>query len=180
MPKDTEKLVWLDLEMTGLDDQHDEILELATVITNKELELVAEGPVYVFYQPQDLLANMDEWNSRQHKQSGLLDKVRKSATTYAQAEAGTLGFLKQHLKPSTSPMCGNSICQDRRFLSRLMPDLEQFFHYRNLDVSTLKELVIYWGKLPKTNSKESKHRALNDIYDSIDEMKYYRSTVMRI
>lgn len=168
-------LVWLDLEMTGLDTFHDQIIEIATIITDAELSIIAEGPVLAIYQNEAVLAAMDDWNQKQHSSSGLLARVRATTVTAAEAEAETLAFLKKFLKAKVSPLCGNSICQDRRFLARLMPELEDFFHYRNLDVSTIKELVARW--YPEHNfkfQKKSSHLALDDVRESIAELKFYR------
>ncbi|MGH1537385.1 MAG: oligoribonuclease [Gammaproteobacteria bacterium] len=178
MSVEAENLIWIDLEMTGLDPMEDRIIEIATIVTNKHLEEVAVGPVLAVHQPASLMSSMDEWNTNQHGQSGLIERVRKSVINEQQAEKTTLEFLQQYIPSNTSPMCGNSICQDRRFLARLMPELEEFFHYRNLDVSSLKELANRWyPKIARGYSKESKHLALDDIRDSIDELKYYRQNL---
>lgn len=170
-----EHLIWIDLEMTGLLPDSDQIIEIATVITDKNLNVIAEGPGLAIHQSEDVLARMDAWNQRQHGSSGLLARVRASRMTLAEAERQTLLFLSTHVPPGTSPMCGNSICQDRRFLARLMPELEKFFHYRNLDVSTLKELARRWmPDLATAFSKESAHLALADIHESIRELRFYR------
>lgn len=161
--------------MTGLLPETDVIIEIATVVTNAALEVVAEGPVIAIHQPDDVLARMDAWNQRQHGASGLIARVRASAASAADAEGETLAFLSQHVQKGASPMCGNSICQDRRFLARLMPDLERHFHYRNLDVSTLKELARRWApRVLEGVVKESTHLALADIRDSIAELRHYR------
>ena len=175
MPADPMNLIWIDLEMTGLNPATDRIIEIATVVTDKQLCLVAEGPVLAVHQPDSALEAMDEWNTRQHNASGLVDRVRESDIDEAEAEQQTLAFLRRHIEPARSPMCGNSICQDRRFMARLMPELERFFHYRNLDVSTLKELARRWyPDIAAGFFKESTHLALQDVHDSIEELKYYR------
>ncbi|MDH4029998.1 MAG: oligoribonuclease [Chromatiales bacterium] len=176
MAKNPDNLIWIDLEMTGLQPDSDRIIEIATVVTDKQLEVLAEGPVIAIHQEQAVLEGMDEWNTRQHNGSGLVGRVRDSRASEADAERTTLAFLKEYLDSGASPMCGNSICQDRRFLARWMPTLEAFFHYRNLDVSTLKELARRW--YPGTAdgvTKQSSHLALQDVYDSIEELRYYRS-----
>ncbi len=179
MSIDANNLIWIDLEMTGLDPMTDRIIEVATIVTNKHLEEVAVGPVIAVHQPTSLITSMDEWNTNQHSKSGLIERVRKSTINEEQAEKSTIEFLQKHVPSNTSPMCGNSICQDRRFLARLMPELEEYFHYRNLDVSSLKELANRWyPKIAKGYSKESKHQALDDIRDSIDELKYYRQNLL--
>jgi len=168
-------LIWIDLEMTGLVPETDVIIEIATVVTNGALEVVAEGPVIAIHQPDEVLARMDEWNQRQHGASGLVARVRASTVGTAEAEGATLAFLTQHVQRGASPMCGNSICQDRRFLARLMPELERHFHYRNLDVSTLKELARRWApRVLDGVVKEGTHLALADIRDSIAELRHYR------
>lgn len=168
-------LIWIDLEMTGLDTVNDEIIEIATIVTDKELNILAEGPMIAIHVPQSRLDQMDEWNQTQHAKSGLIQRVLNSQYTLAQAEAETITFLEKYVQAGKSPMCGNSICQDRRFLARQMPLLENYFHYRNLDVSTLKELVKRWYPDPRYSfDKESEHLALADIRDSIDELKHYR------
>jgi len=168
-------LVWLDLEMTGLDTDNDKIIEIATVVTDAELNVIAEGPEFAIHQEDARLDAMDDWNTRQHKGSGLTERVKASKTTEAEAEEATIEFLKQYVPHRTSPMCGNTICQDRRFLFRSMPKLEEYFHYRNLDVSTIKELAARWAPdVLKGVKKSSKHLALADIHDSIEELKHYR------
>jgi oligoribonuclease len=168
-------LIWIDLEMTGLMPDTDQIIEIATVLTDNDLNVIAEGPDLVIQQPEEVLGLMDDWNQRQHGGSGLLARVRSSRMTVAEAERQTLLFLSTHMNPGVSPMCGNSICQDRRFLARLMPDLERFFHYRNLDVSTLKELARRWmPSMASGHNKQSAHLARADIYESIIELRYYR------
>lgn len=174
-------LIWIDLEMTGLDTTKDHIIEIATVITDCDLKVLAEGPSLPIHQSDEVLAAMDEWNTRQHKKSGLTERVRKTSITVDLAEKETLRFLSILVEKNTSPMCGNSICQDRRFLAREMPQLEAFFHYRNLDVSTLKELANRWAPAISANFKKSNaHLALDDIYDSIRELKYYREHLFKL
>jgi oligoribonuclease len=181
MPADANNLIWIDMEMTGLLPDSDRIIEIAMLITDPDLNLLAEGPLLVIHQPDEVLDAMDSWNKGTHKKSGLIDKVRASRLAEAEAEAQAVQFLRQHVPGNTSPMCGNSICQDRRFLARWMPKLESYFHYRNLDVSTLKELVRRWKpEAAKGFAKEGKHEALADILESIEELKYYRKTVMTI
>jgi len=173
--KNNQNLIWIDLEMTGLDPEQDRIIEIATVVTDPHLNIIAEGPVFAIFQSKTLLNGMDSWNTKQHNQSGLVNRVLQSTIGEAQAEQITIDFLKQYLDKGKSPMCGNSICQDRRFLYKYMPELAAFFHYRNLDVSTLKELAIRWKpELLSGVVKESKHLALDDIKDSIAELAYYR------
>ena len=180
MPQDPGRLVWIDLEMTGLKPDADRIIELALIVTDGELEVVAEAPVWVVHQSDAALDAMDAWNKGTHGRSGLIDKVRASRFDEAGVEAGALAFLQEHVPAKASPMCGNSICQDRRFLARWMPALEDYFHYRNLDVSTLKELARRWRpELMKGVPKEGKHEALADVRESIDELKYYREHFIR-
>ncbi len=168
-------LIWIDMEMSGLIPDSDYILEVALVITDSQLNMVAEAPVLVVSQSDAVLDNMDKWNKSTHTKSGLIDKVKASKQTENEVETDMIAFLQKHVPPKISPMCGNSICQDRRFLARLMPQLEAYFHYRNLDVSTLKELVKRWKPdILAGLAKQGKHEALADIYDSIAEMKYYR------
>ncbi len=175
MPKDSQNLIWIDLEMSGLDPDRDVIIEIATIITDKDLKLLAKGPVLAVHQPDDVLAAMDDWNQKHHGQSGLIERVKASLITEPEAERLTIEFLQQWVPKNKSPMCGNSICQDRRFLYRAMPKLENYFHYRNLDVSTLKELAARWAPdVYKGFDKQSSHQALDDIIESIDELKYYR------
>ncbi|RPH49776.1 MAG: oligoribonuclease [Lysobacterales bacterium] len=175
MPQDANRLIWIDLEMTGLSPETDRIIELALVITDHDLNTVAEAPVWVVHQDDVTLAAMDAWNQSTHGRSGLIDRVKASTHTEVDVEAATLLFLRQHVPPKVSPMCGNSICQDRRFLARSMPTLEDYFHYRNLDVSTLKELARRWKPdLLKGVPKEGKHEALADVYESIAELRHYR------
>jgi oligoribonuclease len=181
MQQDQNNLVWLDMEMTGLNPDTDRIIEMAIVVTDSKLVTVAEAPVLVVYQSDAVLDAMDDWNKGMHGRSGLIDKVKASTLTEAQAEQAMIDFMAQHVPVRTSPICGNSICQDRRFLARWMPKLEAYFHYRNLDVSTLKELVRRWKpELAKGVVKNGKHEALADIYDSIAEMKYYRDTFIKL
>lgn len=171
--KPSDYLIWIDLEMTGLNPAHDRILELATLVTDNQLNIIAEGPTFTIHQTDALLNGMDEWNTKHHNQSGLVERVRLSPIKETQAEEATIAFLSQYLKPGESPLCGNSIHQDRIFLSRYMPKLEKFCHYRNLDVSTVKELARRW-KPELTFKKKSAHRALDDIKESIGELKFYR------
>ncbi|MEW6764794.1 MAG: oligoribonuclease [Pseudomonadota bacterium] len=173
------RLVWIDLEMTGLEPDRDVIIEIATLITDEKLNILAEGPVIAVHQTDEVLAGMDDWNQRQHGSSGLTARVRASTQNTRAAERATLEFLKQWVDSRSSPMCGNSICQDRRFLARHMPELEAFFHYRNLDVSTLKELAQRWYPDVPKFKKADVHLALADIRASIDELRYYREKVMK-
>ena len=176
-----DNLVWIDLEMTGLDSQHDRIIEIATIVTDAALAVVAEGPVLAIHQPFAVLDAMDDWNKSTHAATGLLARVQASTLDAAEAERRTLAFLAQHAQEGASPMCGNGICQDRRFLAREMPALERFFHYRNLDVSTLKELARRWAPDVFAGIKKtSVHLALEDIRDSIQELEYYRRTLFRL
>ncbi|HSB96109.1 MAG TPA: oligoribonuclease [Spongiibacteraceae bacterium] len=174
-------LIWIDLEMTGLDTDNDHIIEIATIVTDSHLNTIAEGPVFAVHQPESALAGMDEWNTRQHGQSGLIERVRNSTIDLQAAQQQTLAFLREHVPAGKSPMCGNSICQDRRFLAREMPELEAFFHYRNLDVSTLKELVKRWRPdLSGGLKKAATHLALDDIRESIAELVYYREHFLKL
>lgn len=167
--------------MTGLRTDTDHIIEIATVVTDKDLNILAEGPVFAIHQPESVLQAMDDWNRRQHASSGLAQRVRESTTTVREAEARTIEFLSQWVDPGVSPMCGNSICQDRRFLAREMPELERYFHYRNLDVSTLKELARRWyPEIVSSFQKSSTHLALDDIRDSIRELQHYREHFLRL
>ena len=180
MPQDANRLIWIDLEMTGLKPDADRIIEMALVITDNDLATVAEAPVWVVRQSEAMLEGMDAWNKGTHGRSGLIDKVRASVLDDATVEAQALAFLQEHVPPKASPMCGNSICQDRRFLARWMPALEDYFHYRNLDVSSLKELARRWKPdLMKGVPKEGKHEALADVHESIGELKYYREHFIR-
>jgi oligoribonuclease len=177
----SKNLIWIDLEMTGLDTQSDNIIEIATIVTNQDLKIIAEGPEIVINQPKKIMDEMDEWNTKHHGKSGLTDKVLLSKITIQDAELETLNFLKKFVKAGISPMCGNSICQDRRFLARQMPELEKFFHYRNLDVSSLNILSNIWRPdIAKSIKKSSKHRALEDIKDSINELIHYKSTFFNL
>lgn len=175
-----DNLVWIDLEMTGLEPERDVIIEIATIVTDSHLEHSVEGPVIAIHQSDATLAAMDEWNTRQHGGSGLTARVRASTFDTAQAEAATLDFLARYVPPNTSPMCGNSVCQDRRFVYRYMPRLAAFFHYRNLDVSTLKELRKRWAPNVPAFEKHSSHLALDDIRDSIAELRHYRAHFLRL
>lgn len=174
-------LIWIDLEMTGLDTESDVIIEIATLVTDKDLNVLGEGPILAIHQPDELLNGMDEWNTRQHGKSGLTERVRNSNTTMAEAERATIEFLKQFVDARKSPMCGNSICQDRRFMARQMPELEAFFHYRNLDVSSVKEIARRWRpELMKGFNKQGSHLAMDDIKDSIEELSYYRDVFFNL
>ena len=175
MAVDKKHLIWIDLEMTGLDTLNDTIIEIATIVTDSELNILAEGPVFAIHTPDIVLNSMDDWNTRQHGQSGLIDRIRRSNVTMAQAETETIAFLSKYVESGRSPMCGNSICQDRRFLARQMPTLERFFHYRNLDVSTVKELAYRWRPdILSSFEKKGNHLALDDIRDSIRELRHYK------
>lgn len=179
--KNNDNLIWIDLEMTGLYPERDRIIEIATIVTDAQLNILAQGPVFAIAQPQSVLDGMDAWNTRQHNQTGLVQRVQASKINEAAAEKATIQFLGQYLDKGKSPMCGNSICQDRRFLYNYMPALADFFHYRNLDVSTLKELVKRWRPdLMSGLVKDSRHQALDDIKDSIEELKYYRQHFIQL
>ncbi|HSH41259.1 MAG TPA: oligoribonuclease [Arenicellales bacterium] len=181
MTQDPNALVWIDLEMTGLSPERDRIIEIATIITDSNLKIIAEGPVLAVRQPESLLAGMDEWNTRTHHATGLVDRVRSSTVDDRQAELETLRFIRQYVPRNKSPLCGNSICQDRRFLARYMQELEAYLHYRNLDVSTIKELAKRWNPdLADGFDKRGTHRALDDIRESIEELRYYRTHFLRI
>ncbi len=181
MQLNEDNLIWIDLEMTGLDPQTDRIIEIASIVTDAELNILAEGPVIAIHQEDSLLDAMDEWNTSHHTASGLVERVCSSSFTEEQAAINTVEFLKDWVSAGQSPMCGNSICQDRRFMVRLMPELEEYFHYRNMDVSSIKELVRRWApeKL-KGFTKQGKHLALDDIRDSIAELVFYRKEVFKI
>lgn len=180
MAQDADNLIWIDLEMTGLDPDNDLIIEIATVVTDKNLNILAEGPVMAVHQSEAALAAMDDWNQQHHGQSGLIQRVKDSTIDAAEAEARTIAFLQQWVPANTSPICGNSICQDRRFLYRYMPKLEAYFHYRNLDVSTVKELAARWAPQLKDGfNKQASHKALDDIIESIEELRYYRETFFK-
>ena len=181
MSPDPTNLVWIDLEMTGLDPDTERIIEIATIVTDVSLEVLAEGPDLAIHQPPDVLAAMDEWNTGQHGGSGLTERVLASTCTVQEAQAQTLEFLARYVPPGTSPMCGNSVCLDRRFLHRYMPGLERFFHYRNLDVSTLKELCLRWAPEKADRLvKRAEHRALQDVRGSIAELRFYRDELLRL
>ncbi len=181
MAQDSNNLIWVDMEMTGLNPDADRIIEVALVITDSQLNTVAEGPVLVVHQADEILDGMDKWNKSTHAKSGLIDKVKASCLTEMEVETQLIEFLRQHVPTGISPMCGNSICQDRRFMVRTMPKLEEYFHYRNLDVSTLKELAKRWKpEIASGFTKESKHEALADIYDSINELKYYQQNFIKL
>lgn len=181
MPVSKDNLIWIDLEMTGLEPQTDQIIEIATIVTDSQLNILAQGPEIAIHQPQSVLDGMDEWNTRQHGQSGLSKRVQESSYSLAAAEQETLEFLKLWVPAGESPICGNSICQDRRFLARLMPALENYFHYRNLDVSSLKELAIRWvPELLDGFEKQGSHLALDDVKESIAELAFYREHFIRM
>lgn len=181
MAQDSNNLIWVDMEMSGLSPERDVILEVALIVTDANLNTVAEAPVLVVHQSDAILAGMDEWNQATHGKSGLIDRVKASLLDHAAVENRLIDFLMQHVPPKTSPMCGNTICQDRRFMARWMPRLEAYFHYRNLDVSTLKELARRWKpEIMAGFTKQGKHEALADIYESIEELKYYRTHFLKI
>ena len=181
MAQDPSNLIWIDMEMSGLSPDNDRVLEVAIVITDAQLNVVAEGPVKLVHQADDVFERMDSWNKSTHKKSGLIDRVKAATQNEAEVEAELIAFMAQHLPQNASPMCGNSICQDRRFLARHMPKLEAFFHYRNLDVSTLKELVKRWKPgIMAGFVKHGKHEALADIHESIEELKYYKGKFLNL
>lgn len=180
MTDTTQNLIWIDLEMTGLNCQKDRILEIATLITDKNLNILAEGPVLAIHQSEEVLNTLDDWNLKHHGESGLLERVRSSTVREQDAEESTLAFLKAWVPAGVSPMCGNSVCQDRRFLARCMPRLEAYFHYRNLDVSTVKELAARWAPQVKDAfKKKNAHQALDDILESVAELRHYRTHLFR-
>ena len=174
-------LVWIDMEMTGLDPDNDRVIEIAAIVTDAELNILAEGPVFAIHQSDAVLDKMDAWNKGTHGRSGLIEKVRASTVTEAEASAQMISFLRQHVPAGKSPMCGNSICQDRRFMARHMPELERFFHYRNVDVSTIKELCRRWKpELISGFKKHQMHTALADILESVEELRYYREHFIKL
>jgi oligoribonuclease len=181
MAKSKKNLIWIDLEMTGLDTNNDAIIEIATIVTDDKLNILAEGPIIAIHQPDAALEAMDNWNTKQHGGSGLTERVKNSTTNEAEAERQTLDFLAQYVPAGVSPMCGNSICQDRRFMARIMPELEAYFHYRNLDVSSLKELARRWSPaVEKSFKKKSSHLAMDDVKDSIRELEHYREHFIKL
>ena len=181
MAKSKKNLIWIDLEMTGLDTNNDYIIEIATIVTDGDLNILAEGPIIAIHQSDETLNAMDEWNTRQHGGSGLVKRVQESTVTVEDAQQQTIDFLSDYVPAGVSPMCGSSICQDRRFMARLMPELESYFHYRNLDVSSLKELARRWApKVEKSFKKKSSHLAMDDIKDSIRELEHYREHFIKL
>jgi len=180
MSQDHRNLVWVDLEMTGLEPQTDSVIEIATIVTDADLNILAEGPVFAIHQTDAVIASMDEWNTQHHGDSGLIERVRNSHIDEMEAGRQTIEFLEQYVAKGVSPMCGNSICQDRRFMAKNLPVLEDWFHYRNLDVSTLKELAKRWyPEVMKGLEKKSTHQALDDIRESIEELRYYRNSILK-
>ena len=180
MTQDQKNLVWVDLEMTGLEPQTDCIIEIATIVTDADLNILAEGPVMAIHQSDEVIAAMDEWNTQHHGDSGLIERVKNSHIDEAEAARQTIQFLQQYIAKGVSPMCGNSICQDRRFMANSMTELEEWFHYRNLDVSTLKELAKRWyPDVMKGFEKKGTHQALDDIRESIEELRYYRKNILK-
>lgn len=181
MPQSHNSLVWMDLEMTGLDPEKDRIIEMATIITDRDLNIVEQGPVIVIHQDKSLMDGMDEWNTRTHTRSGLVEKVMVSRVTERQAEIETLDFIQRHTLKNRAPLCGNSICQDRRFLYKYMPELSEWLHYRNVDVSSFKEVAKHWSpSILDGFEKRAAHQALEDIKESIEELKYYRNNLIRL
>jgi len=181
MPQDPNALVWIDLEMTGLDPDTDRIIEIATIVTDADLNIVAEGPVLAIHQSDEVMAGMDEWNTRTHGRTGLTERVRQSTITEAEAEERTIAFISRYCTRNRSPLCGNTICQDRRFMYRYMPKLEAWVHYRNLDVSVLKELARRWRPAVLEGfEKKNTHSALDDIRESIEELRHYRETFLKL
>ena len=181
MSQNENNLIWIDLEMTGLDTQNDVIIEIATIVTDSNLNELAEGPMLAIHQSEEIMGAMDEWNTNQHGKSGLTERVKNSQLSVTEAEQQTLAFLNKYVPKSASPMCGNSICQDRRFMARLMPELEDYFHYRNLDVSSLKELAKRWAPdIAKGVEKSGAHLALDDTRDSINELRHYREHFLKV
>jgi len=179
VPQDPNNLIWIDLEMTGLNPEADRIIEVATIVTDSQLNILAEGPVIAIHQADEIMNSMDEWNTRTHGKTGLTERVKNSRTVENEAEKQTIDFLKKYVGKNQSPMCGNSICQDRRFLARYMPELEAWFHYRNLDVSSIKELAKRWKPdILGGYSKKNTHQAMDDIRESIEELQYYRKHFM--